>query len=74
MFELKKRAIENYISSHNIENMLFFEEKGTFAICHPLDLSNGIDNFVNSIEIWYKAKGLPTNEKEWRFKIMGVKK
>ena len=74
MFELKKRAIENYISSHNIENILFFEEKGKFAICYPFDLSNGIDDFINSVEIWHKAKGLPSNEKEWRFKIFGVKK
>ena len=74
MFELKKRAIRNYISGHNIENILFFEEKGKFAICYPFDLSNNIDDFINSVEIWHKAKGLPTNEKEWRFKILGVKK
>ena len=74
MFELKKRAIRNYISGHNIENILFFEEKGKFAICHYFDLSNGIDDFINNVEIWHKAKGLPTNEKEWRFKILGVKK
>lgn len=74
MFELKKRAIRNYISGHNIENILFFEEKGKFTICHYFDLSNDIDDFINSVEIWHKAKGLPTNEKEWRFKILGVKK